>query len=263
MASVLDRFHARESAVHALDPRVKLLAVVAFGVGTALLPTEAGLADAVGLALTVAVAAAARLGPGFALRRSFIAAPFLLAGLSVIFAGEGRALWEGALFGRSLAITEEGLLRFGALVARSWLAVQAAILLTATTAFPDLTHALKHLRVPGVLVAIISFMYRYLFVLVEEAQRMLRARAARSAARPGQRAGGSIPWRARVAGSMAGQLLVRSMERGDRVYMAMAARGYRGHLLTMNRHTMDGRDWRAALIVALALVMIQMVGRTP
>ena len=93
-----------------------------------------------------------------------------------------------------------------------------AILLTATTPFPDLLHALRHLRVPPVLVAIIAFMYRYLFVLADEAERLLRARAARSAGLPGG-GGRRVD---RLAGArrrhMAGQLFLRSYERSDRVY---------------------------------------------
>jgi cobalt/nickel transport system permease protein len=44
---------------------------------------------------------------------------------------------------------------------RSWLSVQMAILLVAVTRFPDLIHALEHLRVPAVLTTIIAFLYRY------------------------------------------------------------------------------------------------------
>ena len=90
--------------------------------------------------------------------------------------------------------------------------------------------ALRALRLPRLLVAVIGLMWRYLFVLADEAGRLLRARAARSGApdRPGVRVGGSIGWRARVTGGMAGSLFLRSMERADRTYAAMAARGYDG-----------------------------------
>jgi cobalt/nickel transport system permease protein len=136
-----------------------------------------------------------------------------------------------------------------------------AILLTVTTPFPDLMHGLRHLRVPGLLVAIIGFMYRYLFVLADEATRLLRARAARSAAPAEGRAGGTVVWRARVAGSMVGQLFLRSYERNERVYNAMLARGYQGQLLTMSPHVMTPRDWLAGLGALLLLVVIQIAGR--
>jgi cobalt/nickel transport system permease protein len=134
------------------------------------------------------------------------------------------------------------------------LSLQMAILMTATTPFPDILHALRHLRVPAILVSIIAFMYRYLFVLVDEVARLLRARAARSARLPDHQGGGTIIWRAKVAGHMAGQLFVRSLDRSDRVYQAMLARGYRGSLLTMNPHVMRPLDW--AVLVGFAVFLI-------
>ncbi len=75
-------------------------------------------------------------------------------------------------------------------------------------------------------------MWRYLFVLADEALRLLRARQARSGQtdRPGLKPGGSLSWRGRVAGGMAGSLFLRAFERSDRIYMAMVARGYDGEV---------------------------------
>jgi cobalt/nickel transport system permease protein len=159
-----------------------------------------------------------------------------------------------------LTATWVGIIRFVSILVRSWLSVQMAILLTATTQFPDLMHALRHLRVPHLLVAIISFMYRYLFVLVDEAMRLLRAREARSA-RLNNKSGGTIWWRARVAGNMVGQLFLRSYERSDRVYNAMLARGYRGHYYTLNAHLMRRSDWLVGLGATGLLIITQLVGR--
>jgi cobalt/nickel transport system permease protein len=134
-----------------------------------------------------------------------------------------------------------------------------AVLLTATTRFPDLLHALRHLKVPAIFVSILAFMYRYLFVLADEVARLLRARAARSAQLPGQPAGRSLRWRATIAGHMVGQLLVRSMARSDRVYQAMLARGYRGELLTINPHVMVSFDWLVLAAALLGLLLLQVV----
>lgn len=250
-AHTFDRYLARTSAVHRLDPRVKVVAALAFILSVALLPDGAWGLYAAALAALLAVAAAARLSPWLVARRSLVGLPFLLAALTVLFAVPGRAVWSGP-FG--LEITDAGLVRFGSIVARSLVSIAAAVLLTATTRFPDILHALRHLKVPAVLVAIIGFMYRYLFVLVDEVERLMRARAARSARLPGAPGGGSLRWRAAVAGHMAGQLLLRSLDRSDRVYHAMLARGYRGELLTLAPHAMRPRDW-AALTAALTVTV--------
>ena len=256
-ANAFDRYLERASAVHRLDPRVKVLLTLAFVVAVALLPDGAWAATGAAALLIGAATVAARLSPGLVARRSLLGLPFLLAAVSVLFTVPGRVLWAGPW---GLEVTDAGLLRFAAIVARSLLSVAAAVLLTATTRFPDVLHALRHLRVPAVLVAIIAFMYRYLFVLVEEAQRLMRARAARSARLPGARGGGSLGWRAAVVGHMAGQLFVRSLDRSERVYQAMQARGYRGELLTLAPHVMQRRDWLALIMGGAAIAGLTLIG---
>jgi len=259
--AAFDRYLHGESLIHRLDPRVKLVVTMLFIVSNLLLPDGAWLAFLAAGGFLLLGARLAHLPPGYLLRRSVLALPFALAAVTVLFSQTGQPLWAFRLGAWTLAVSDAGLLRFASILARSLLSVQMAILLTVTTSFPDLMHGLRHLRVPGVLVAIIGFMYRYLFVLADEASRLLRARAARSAAPAAGQAGGSVIWRARVAGSMVGQLFLRSYERNERVYNAMLARGYRGHLLTMNPHVMTARDWLAGLAAVLLLAAIQLAGR--
>jgi cobalt/nickel transport system permease protein len=195
------------------------------------------------------------------LKRSFIALPFALVAVTVLFSIPGEPVASFHFIRWDLTITDAGLLRFVSIVIRSWLSVQMAILLVATTRFPDIVHALEHLRVPTILTTIIAFLYRYLFVLVDEVFRLLRARDARSAATPGFRSGGSVVWRAGVAGNMAGQLFLRSYERSDRVYNAMLARGYTGHLQTMNPHELHRMDYITMALSILFLLLLQLAGR--
>jgi cobalt/nickel transport system permease protein len=101
------------------------------------------------------------------------------------------------------------------------------VLLTATTPLPDILVAMRALGVPRLLVAILGLMWRYVFVLADEALRMMRAREARSAS-AGGKGGGTTTWRAQVAGQMVGSLFLRGYERSERIYHAMLARGYDG-----------------------------------
>jgi cobalt/nickel transport system permease protein len=117
--------------------------------------------------------------------------------------------------------------------------------------------------VPTILTVIISFLYRYLFVLADEVMRLLRAREARSAVVAGSNSGGSVLWRARVTGNMAGQLFLRSYERSDRVYNAMLSRGYKGELMTMHSHEYRASDWQIGSIVFIGILIAQIVGRLP
>ena len=104
-------------------------------------------------------------------------------------------------------------------------------------------------------------MYRYLFVLTDEAMRLMRAREARSARSATGPGGGSIPWRARVTGNMVGQLFLRSYERSDRIYNAMLARGYSGQFLTLNPHVMGTSDWIVGAMTVSILMLLQIAGR--
>lgn len=262
-ANAFDRFHAGTSLVHHLDPRVKVIVTVLFIVSNSLLPDGAWLALAASLLLVLFASSLSDLGTGFTLRRSFIALPFALAALTTLFATPGSPIFHLTAGPLDVTVTGPGLVRFTSILIRTWLSVQMAILLVATTSFPDLLHALRHLRVPGVLVAIISFMYRYLFVLTDEVIRLRRAREARSAQLNGKKSGGTLAWRAKTAGSMAGQLFLRSLERSDRIYNAMLARGYTGQLLTLNAHLMERKDWIAGAAALGILLFIQAVGRLP
>ena len=261
LTASFDRYQRGESVIHTLDPRVKVVIAVLFIVSNVFLPDGAWVAFAITWALTLLAGRLARLALTSLLKRSLVALPFALAAVTIIFThpGETLAAWHVGRW--TITATDAGLMRFASIMLRSWISVQMALLLAATTPFPDLMHALRHLRVPAALITIISFMYRYLFVLTDEAGRLMRARAARSAETPSGQGGGSLLWRARTAGNMVGQLLLRSVERSERVYKAMAARGYRGHFLTMNPHVMTRRDWSACFLALACLTATQLIGR--
>ncbi len=259
--NVFDHYQNQSTLAHRLDPRVKVVVVVGFILSNALLPDGAWLAyGAMGL-IVLTAARLARIPFGFLFKRSLLVLPFLLAAVTIIFTLPGTAVFSFSIGSWTFTATDAGLVRFASILIRSWLSVLAAIWLTATTPFPDLMHALRHLRVPQVLVSIISFMYRYLFVMADEAGRLLRAREARSARMSGQKGGGSLWWRAQVAGGMVGQLFLRSFERSDRVYNAMLARGYRGQLLTMTPHAMTQRDWWVGGTAVLLILLVQILSR--
>lgn len=255
-----DSYRAGNSLIHELDPRSKLLFTLAFIISTTLLPDGAWLSLALAFMTVLGISLVARLPLSYAIKRSLLALPFTLAALTVVFVVPGQPLLTMSIGSWTLRPTDAGLIRFVSIVSRSLISVQMAILLTATTPFPDLLHAMRHIHVPRSLVAIISFMLRYLFVLVDEALRLLRARSARSA---GEHPTRGILWQAQIAGHMAGQLFVRSFERSDRIYDAMLARGYTGYLYTLHTHIIQRRDWLAAAGAVIILSVIQLAAHLP
>jgi len=260
----LDTYLPGESPVHRLDPRVKLVLTVLFILTAALTPDRAWLAFGLMEGLVLAAVLFSRVGLGVVQKRSALALPFLLAALTVVFArpeevGQGQAL---PLPGIPWAVSEAGLWRFLSIAARSYLSVQAAVLLAATTPFPDLLWGMRALKAPRILVAVGGFLYRYLFVLADEARRMMQAREARSAVPEGRRGGGTILWRARVTGAMAGTLFLRAYERSERIWNAMVARGYDGEVRVLSAPTLRPSDWRAGGVGGLLLVLLLVLVRT-
>ena len=260
-ADAFDRYHHGHSLLHKLDARIKVLITVAYILSNVLLPDGAWIAFGLALIFLLYCNWLSGLGVGFTLKRSFVALPFALVAITAVFSIPGHPLAHWHIGMWTLVPTDAGVLRFTSVLVRSWLSVQMAILLVAVTEFPDIIHALGHLYVPSIIVTIIAFLYRYLFVLTDEVMRLMRARQARSAGAPGAKSGGSVFWRARIAGNMAGQLFLRSYERSDRIYNAMLSRGYRGQLQTLHAQKIEAADWLVSAVAVAALLVMQILGR--
>jgi cobalt/nickel transport system permease protein len=229
----LDPYQVRNSLVHRLDPRVKFVLAVAYILTVALAPSGSWGIYLLLFAVLQSVLLLSELGLGFVWKRSVLALVFVLAALPVIFTlDEGRVLFQLSLGEWTLTAYSVGLARFVSVALKSWFSLQMAILLASSTPFPELLVAMRAVGIPRLLVSIFGLMWRYLFVLVDEALRLMRARTARSGQSDSAelKSGGSLAWRARVTGGMAGSLLLRGIERSDRIYMAMLARGYDGEV---------------------------------
>jgi cobalt/nickel transport system permease protein len=260
----LDPYHSGSSPIHRLDARVKLVLALAFILTTSLTPFGAWAAYILLLALVLSVEMLSELGVGYVLKRALLALPFVLAALPLIFTVQGTPLATFTIGAWTFTISVDGVERVLSIAFKSWVSMQMAIVLAATTPFPQLLAAMRALRIPKLLVAIFGLMWRYLFVMVDEALRLLRARTARSGASRDARykTGGTLVWRARTTGGMAGNLLVRSFERGERIYDAMAARGYDGEVRTFPMPALQSIHWfilGSGLAVCVLILLIALL----
>ena len=251
--SALERYEAGSSLIHKADARVKLPVTVAYIFAVTLTPVGHWLALALMAAPLPVAILLGRLSPLLVLRRSALALPFILAAVPLMFTKEGETLFTLPPFGWDAS--RQGLVAVITILTKSWLSVTAAVVLTATTSAVDLVRALRSLAVPRILVATVSFMYRYIFVIGEEALRLMRARDSRSANVEGRNSGGTAWWRAGIIGNMAGSLFLRSYERSERVYAAMQARGYDGE-----PRFLWNPPWRAAEITLGVFVALYAAG---
>ena len=231
------------SAIHRLDPRAKLAGfagITVVAVSTPLRAWPAFVACALALA---AIAAVARVGPATVWLRARLILPLVVVVAAFLpFVRGGPAIDVGPL-----SLSEAGLATFASVTAKALIGTVSAVLLAATTSFPDVLHALERLRAPRLLVVIAAFMYRYVFVIADEARRMRAALAAR-AYRP--RHIGQVA----TLGRMVTALFLRSYERGERVYLAMLARGYGGTMPRLGVLAFRRAD--VAFVAVLVVVLV-------
>lgn len=233
-------YRHRTGPLHGVASHVKLAATLLLVLAVVATPREAFWAFAAHAAVLAMLTAIAGVPPGFVLRRLVIEAPFLLFAVFLPFVGSGDRV---EVLG--LSLSEAGLWAAWNIIAKATLGAWASILLAATTQVPDLLKAFARLRVPRVITSIMSFMVRYLDVVIGEWNRMriaLRSRAYRPA---------SIR-QARPLAAATGTLFVRSYERGERVYLAMLARGYSGAVPDLGESRASAAQWAVAAAVVVA-----------
>lgn len=218
----LDRLSYQDTFVHRLDPRIKVVATMLFVVTVTSFSKYEVQALVPFLLFPVVLLALGDLPVGFLLRKVLLVSPF--AAFVGIFNPVLDTRTALVLFGVPLSA---GWISFASIMLKFLLAISAALILIATTSFPGVCQALRRMGVPALFVSQLLFLYRYLFILLEETMRMVRARDLRSF--------GGRGMEARVAVRIIGALFLRAMERAERIYQAMLARGFSGEVPVLRR----------------------------
>lgn len=225
---IFEKYNYGDNLIYRLDPRTKLIFSLVFLILMVLTPIKEIERFGFYLALILTIIFIARISPACIFKRSIIVLPFVLvvAGLAVFFT-EGRVFKEidFALF--KLRLTYEGITILLNVLVKSWLSVVTLTTIMLTTSFEDLLRGMELLKAPQIIVVMMSFMYRYIFVLIDEAYHLMQARNVRYF---GGRCLAQVP----VLGNMAGTLFVRTYERAERIYAAMAVRGFTGRMRSIN-----------------------------
>ena len=199
------RARDRDSLVHRLDPRTKLVAVFLFILAVALTSPAMWPGFAVYFVVMAGLVLLSRVPVRYVLKRSLVIIPFVvLIAVFIPFFKEGEVAGSYNIWLWQVSVTHSGLQVFWNVLAKAWLSILALITLTATTKITDLLRGLEQLRLPRVMVMILSFMYRYIFVLTDEVMRMKQARDSRNFG------SGRRLWQIKTVGSMTGTLFIRS-----------------------------------------------------
>jgi cobalt/nickel transport system permease protein len=203
--------------MHRVDPRAKVLTTICFIV----VVISFNKYDPAGLAPLViypmAIMAIGNIPFSFIMKKLLIASPFVLS--VALF---NPILDRSPAIDLGLFSVSGGFISFVSILAKYVLTVSAGLALIACTGFDSICSAVAGMGVPKVFTIQLLFLYRYIFVLGEEAARMTRARALRSFGEKGLGMG--------TYSSMIGHLLLRTMDRAQRIHLAMLCRGFDGEI---------------------------------
>ncbi len=246
--SYIDKYWDLQSPIHRIDPRVKIIicmGFILFVIFTA--PTSLGAFASYSLLLAILIGFS-KVPFRFILMRSLVIVPFvLMIAVFIPFVKKGQVAGAYSLGSLKLTVTYDGLMIFWNVLIKAFLSIVAVTLLMSTTKFTQFLKALERFKIPQVFTMILSFMYRYFFVITDEFAIMLRAKEARSV-------GGSGWFHIRTLSNMLGVLFLKSYEKGEVVYLAMCARGYHGNIKTIDEMYIKKSD------VALFIVMFSVLG---
>ena len=213
----LDTLACQDTLMHNLDPRAKVLISVFF-IATVVSFDPYNLAKLLPLFLIpVACATLGNIPFSYIFKRLLFGLPF------VFFVAIFNPIFDTSIALKIGKISiSKGWISFLSIHIRFFLTIGMAIILIATTGFSKVCMALQSLKIPEVFITQLLFLYRYIFVLIEEAMRLLRARNQRSFGNKGKGL--------RVWSFLVGNLLLRTLARAERIHQAMLARGFSGKI---------------------------------
>jgi cobalt/nickel transport system permease protein len=225
----LDRLSYRDTCVHHLDPRAKVIATMLFLITVVSFPKYEVVALAPFFLFPVLLITLGEIPVRFIVRKVIAVSPF------AIFIGIFNPLLDTGTIAVILGVPiSGGWLSFLSIILKFALTVSAALLLIATTSFPGVCHALRRLGFPAFFVSQLLFLYRYLFVLMEEAMRIIRAREMRLV--------GSRGTGVKTFVRLIGILFLRAVDRAERIYYAMLSRGFQGDIPDLKRSRIAAAD---------------------
>ena len=228
----MDQWSQGTSSLHARDPRAKILALLAFLVVLATTPPNAFLTLSIDTAVLIAGILIAGLPPVNLLLRGMAVLPF-----SLMF---GLISWLGGDHLRALGLVE-----------KSYLSTVAVLLVVGTTQLPLLLSGLEALGTPRLLTLVAQFLYRYLFVVSEQAQHLRLAAACRRGSEGRHRS------RFRAAAGALAVLFARSYYRAEGIHRAMMARAFSGKFALLRRLEFRPIDGLFTLAVAAFFILVR------
>jgi cobalt/nickel transport system permease protein len=234
-ALVSEQIAAQPGLLQQLDPRARLVGMLALVLAVILCWRLDVIAALFGLAVIIAIAS--RVSVASLAKRVWLVA-FVFTGviaLPALFITPGDPVLS--LRALSLTISAQGLRTAVLLVLRVETAVTFTTVLVLCTPWVRLLKALRSLHLPAEVVTMMAMTHRYVFLLIETANQMFESRQSRMV---GQLPG---PDQRKMAARTAGVLLNKSIDMSQEIYLAMLSRGFRGEIRLLDEFTMKARDY--------------------
>lgn len=236
----IDKYSNRNSIIHRLDPRMKLVLCFSWLILVAVTPNLKLFAGYLGL-VSVLIAVS-RVPLHFFIKKLLLVTPLVVV-LSFF-------IYLSYLIENKLAFSFDTLFKYlpvldtlAVTASKIYLSILIITLLISCTPFNDLLWGLRKFRMPTVVTTLSKLVYTYLFVFVDELHRTMRAYKSRTPQR--------LISRVKVYGSIAAVILLRSMDRSDYIYKAMLSRGFSGEFPEGNRNRFKKIDAAAAFLLAM------------
>ncbi|MBT8332560.1 MAG: cobalt ECF transporter T component CbiQ [Deltaproteobacteria bacterium] len=240
---ISEPFAIGNSVIHRLDPRIRVGLTCVYAFVVALSYQFPVLLTALVFSSILIVISQVPISEVFK-RIIWVNAFILLLWLLLPFTFKGEVL---ARIG-PVAVYRPGVVLAAQITLKSYALVLAFIALVATMSFATLGHALYRIGVPEKIVQLLLMTYRYVFVIEQEYQRLMRATKIRGF-RPGTNANTY-----RTYSYVVGMLFVRAAARAERVYQAMQCRGFRGQFYSLQEFQIGPASWMFAIIMTAMIV---------
>jgi cobalt/nickel transport system permease protein len=248
--SFIDEHSHIDGVLQRLDPRIKIVSFVALLFFIIFSRPDSMLSFGLYGLLILLLIGISKIPVYYIIKRCLVVIPFIvMTSLFLLFGNQGATITLIHVGSFKINIAAAGWTLFQSVMIKGILSVLCVTLLTASTPFPQLLAALENMKFPKLITMILSFMYRYIFLIEDEAMKMWRAMKSRSS-------GGSFWLNLKAIANMIGILFIRSYERGETVYLAMCSRGFDGTLRRTYHFDLGKHDLAFLFNIFIALTSI-------
>jgi cobalt/nickel transport system permease protein len=249
--SFIDEHSHIDSFLNRLDARTKIISFFTLILFIIFSQSDSYFSFALYALLLIIMIILSQIPFMYIFKRCLLVLPFILMTSALLpFGQQGEPIVLVQMGDLRISVAAAGWLMFKSVLIKGMLSIICMTLLTASTPFPELLAALEALKFPKIITMVLSFMYRYIFLIEDEAMKMWRAMKSRAT--------DCSSWlQLKVMANMIGILFIRSYERGETVYLAMCSRGFDGTIKRSYNFDLKRKDYAFAANLFVILIGIK------